>query len=121
MAGKVVYLWDRDTDARYLMNPNGDILLNADTVASTQYALLITTSVTNLANQAPAKGFRLYPNPAHHEVRLRLTGEPAYMMYNQLGKAVKQGQGTSINLDGLPAGIYTVAVAGYGHQKLVVE
>lgn len=125
--GKTIYLWDRTSGARYLVNLGGEILLQADSSATTQYALLLQNNLTSISGANVLPSFRVYPNPAHQEVRLLLNGidgkdnSPAYELHNQLGAVVRRGVGTTINLEGLAAGLYTVAVPGYGRVKVVVR
>lgn len=86
---------------------------------------------TGIGATAHAKGIAVYPNPAIGSFTLQLPeGVQAadVRMVNMLGTIVYSGRvtgnKTSIKLNGIPAGIYTVTVAGDSqtwHSNLVVE
>lgn len=88
-------------------------------------------ATTSVGNAPDAKGISLYPNPANASCTLQLPeGVKAadVRMYDMLGAVVYSGRVTGnkgvINLEGWPAGIYTVSITSdrhTWHSNLVVQ
>ena len=58
-----------------------------------------------------AKGFLMYPNPAHDQVFIQLNGTYNYEVRNDLGQIIFRGVGTeteTIDLNGLADGVYFI-------------
>ncbi len=80
-------------------------------------------------------GLSVYPNPATHQVTLsfagQMDGEAVVKLFNQFGSVVYQRSYSSdglsdlsIDLEGMPAGVYVVSVESMGYsvsEKLVIQ
>lgn len=80
--------------------------------------------VTGLVDEATSSGFRLAPNPAHHTVQLTGASASAVELIDALGRSVRTALSAAseltLDLTGLPAGLYVVRCGGQT-QRLVVE
>ena len=119
------------TDERPLPGLNYYRLKQMDYDGKFEYSQIVSVEV-----ERDGKGFDLFPNPVTGSVTLALesdyAGEATLTLYDLLGKQMKtqvlslEGGSfrTSIGLDGLPDGVYLVAVVAGREQwreRLVVE
>jgi len=67
----------------------------------------------------------IYPNPASHEIRVEMedVGEVLLTLYDKNGRAIKQVDGLSMAINGLPTGIYYLSVktsSGKGFRPIMI-
>jgi hypothetical protein len=90
----------------------------------------VSCVVTNIQSPDQAMAFSTYPNPARHEIHIRMPEyrETTFYLYDMLGQLVKTGPLVSeesvLTTADLASGVYTLALhseAGRSRQCVVVQ
>ena len=83
---------------------------------------VVVGPTSSVAEASADRGFDIVPNPAVGRAVIRSTGEtvPAWSILDGVGREVLEGQGRQFDVSGLPAGGYTLRVAGRGSRRLLV-
>lgn len=92
----------------------------------------INTTLSAAADHFSGNSFKIYPNPAHREIRIHPIGNRAltleyWAILDALGRVQRSGNslGESISLDGLAPALYTVMVSwsdgSHSREKLLVQ
>jgi hypothetical protein len=84
--------------------------------------LLNQSLAVGIAAPRPEGSWEIYPNPVRSQVFLKnLSEEAEYRICDALGREIIRGMamvGHPIDLNGLPAGFYTMVVRGEGRKFL---
>jgi hypothetical protein len=97
-------------------------------VSSATIGVLADPAILSVAPGAPREPLALYPNPAHDRTTLRLPAASAgpLQLFDAMGREVRRYAATTgtpevtLDLRGLPAGVYIVR-AGISSRQLLVE
>ena len=83
---------------------------------------VVVGPTSSVAEASAVRGFDIVPNPVVGRAVIRLSGAsvPVWSIFDGSGRQVLAGQGRQFDVTGLPAGGYTLHVAGQGSQRLLV-
>ncbi len=117
-------LLDRSTGTAYDLTTQPTVTFTAAGTVSGRFALVFGGRVLNTPTETSRPTFALYPNPAHHVVRLVGGAAESATLLDATGRTVRTwtlAPGTvDLSLAGVAPGVYSVRV-GAASRRLVIE